>query len=139
MNKLTLIPSVLATCILVSCGGSSSGKVNFTTQIKPLLAQRCVSCHNDETFAGNLILQNRKMAFQPVTSGPVIVPGDASKSALYISLTRPDTDHKAMPAVGHRIDPKEVDLFKRWIEQGAEWPEGEAGVISPPKHPRGES
>jgi hypothetical protein len=44
-----------------------------------------------------------------------------------------------MPAMGHRIADDEVALIKRWIEQGAEWPEGEAGVIPAKKIHKGES
>ena len=126
-------------CVACSKSGSSSGKVDFATQIKPLLQSRCVTCHNDETYAGGLILQSKVTAFVERQSGKPIVPGDPAKSSLYISLTLPDSERKAMPAMGHRIADDEVALIKRWIEQGAEWPEGEAGVIPATKIHKGES
>lgn len=132
---------VVGSMLGVACtkSGDSSAKVDFATQIKPLLQDRCVTCHNDETYAGGLILQSKVTAFVERPSGPLIVPGDPAKSSLYVSLTLPDSERKAMPAMGHRISNAEVELIKRWIEQGAVWPEGEVGVIPAKKIHKGES
>jgi mono/diheme cytochrome c family protein len=139
MKTLALVSaSVVLSLVAASCK-PSGGKVDFTTQIKPILAQHCVACHNDETFAGNLILQNRVTAFSTLNNSPVIIPGDAAKSELYLSLNKPENDHKAMPAAGHRIDPHDVERIKQWINEGADWPTGEAGVIKPAKVHKGET
>ncbi len=140
-THLTRLVLLVASALSVACSkpGDASGKVDFVTQIKPLLQDRCVTCHNDETYAGGLILQSKGTAFVERASGPPIVPGDPSKSLLYVSLTLPDAERKAMPAMGHRISQAEVALIKRWIEQGATWPEGEAGMIPAKKIHKGES
>ena len=140
MNLTRTLALLFAMLALSACDKTvnSTGKVDFVTQIKPLLQSRCVICHNDETFAGGLLLQSKGTAFVDQLTGPTIKPGDPAKSVLYITLTLPETDHKAMPAMGHRVSDAEIALIKRWIEQGAEWPEGEAGVIKAPAH-KGES
>ncbi|WP_395750465.1 c-type cytochrome domain-containing protein [Prosthecobacter sp.] len=105
--------------------------VDFVKQVKPILADRCVECHNSETLLGELNLQTRALAFSKRKAGPVIVPKDAEKSMLYLVLTLPSKDKKAMPATGHRIPKDEVSLIRQWITEGAVWPEGKDGTIMP--------
>lgn len=124
---------VLASCIAASSTLKAAGEppVDFVKQIKPILADRCVECHNSETLLGSLNLQSRALAFEKRKAGPVIRPKDADKSMLYLVLTLPPKDKKAMPATGHRIPKDEVQLIKQWINEGAQWPEGKDGAISP--------
>lgn len=105
--------------------------VDFVTQIKPLLQGRCVNCHHSGALFGDLSFENRALAMQPRKKGAVIVPGQPLASQLYIALTLPDPDKKAMPPTGHRIPNQEVELVKRWIEEGAKWPDGPEGAIKP--------
>ena len=109
--------------------------VDFVKQIKPILADRCVECHNSETMLGDLNLQNRGLAFRKRKAGPVLVPNEPEKSMLYLALTLPPKDKKAMPATGHRIPKDEVNLIRQWITEGAVWPEGADGAITA-KHPK---
>lgn len=105
--------------------------VDFVKQIKPILADRCVECHNSETLLGELNLQTRALAFEKRKAGPVIVPKNAEKSMLYLVLTLPAKEKKAMPATGHRIPKDEVNLIRQWITEGASWPEGKEGAMAP--------
>ncbi len=126
---------------LVSCDSNNSftSKVDFVKEIKPLLEARCVSCHNEETYAGGLMLQNREKAFSLRPSGATITPGDPAKSLLFITITLPDSERKAMPAAGHRVSDAEIELIRRWIAQGALWPAGEAGAIKTPAAHKGQT
>lgn len=107
--------------------------VDFVKQIKPILADRCVECHNSETIFGELNLQNRELAFRKRKAGPVIVPKEPEKSMLYLALTLPPKDKKAMPATGHRIPKDEVSVIRQWIAEGAHWPEGKDGAVAVPR------
>ncbi|MEZ5385402.1 MAG: c-type cytochrome domain-containing protein [Prosthecobacter sp.] len=104
--------------------------VDFVKQIKPILADRCVECHNSETMLGELNLQTRELAFRKRATGVVIVPKEPEKSMLYLALKLPPKDKKAMPATGHRIPTDEVSLIRRWIAEGASWPEGKDGAVT---------
>lgn len=119
----------LAACTTLRAAGDSP--VDFVKQIKPILADRCVECHNSETLLGELNLQTRALAFGKRKTGPVIVPKNAEKSLLYLVLTLPPKDKKAMPATGHRIPKDEVNLIRQWITEGASWPEGKEGAMTP--------
>ncbi len=125
--------SLLAICLSAATIRNAAGdpSVDFVKQIKPILADRCVECHNSETLLGELNLQTRALAFGKRVTGPVIVPKNAEKSLLYLVLTLPAKDKKAMPATGHRIPKDEVNLIRQWITEGANWPEGKDGAIAP--------
>jgi hypothetical protein len=103
--------------------------VDFVRQIKPILADRCVVCHNSESLFGELNLQSRALALRERKKGPVIVPKEPDKSPLYLTLTLPPSNPKAMPATAHRIPKDEIKTIRRWIEEGAKWPEGKDGSI----------
>ena len=126
-------PYLLIACLSATTALHAAGDapVDFVKQIKPILADRCVECHNSETLLGDLNLQTRALAFSKRETGPVIVPKNAEKSMLYLVLTLPAKDKKAMPATGHRIPKDEVNLIRQWITEGAQWPEGKDGAITP--------
>src|SRR5207247_6766972 len=52
-----------------------------------------------------------------------IVPGDATKSELYQRITAENPALRMPPAyAGHdKLKDREIDLIRRWIEQGAVW------------------
>ena len=103
--------------------------IDFVRQIKPILADRCVECHNSEMLSGELNLQTHELAMRKRKNGPVIVPKEPEKSPLYLVLTLPPTERKAMPATAHRLPKDDMRTVRRWIEEGAKWPEGKDGVI----------
>lgn len=130
---------ILTGFFLATLGGLSSfplhaaddPPVDFVRQIKPIFADRCVECHNSETLNGGLNLQNQDLAMKPRKGGPVIVPKAPEKSLLFIVLTLPPKEQKAMPATAHRIPKSDIELVRRWIAEGAPWPQGKDGVIKP--------
>ena len=105
--------------------------MEFATQIKPLITSRCINCHHSGALFGELNLENRAMAFKKRVNGPVILPGKPDSSAFYLVLKMPPKNPKAMPPNGHRIPDKDVNLIYDWIKQGAAWPKGADGVITP--------
>ena len=105
--------------------------VDFAAQIKPLLEKQCINCHHSGALFGDLNLENRQLAFKVRPNGPVITPGEPEKSPFYKVLTLPEPERKAMPPTGHRIPQPDVEMVRRWIQEGAKWPDGPEGVIKP--------
>lgn len=132
--------ATMALCGLGSCPlpcfGADEPPVDFVRQIKPILADRCVACHNSETLLGELNLQSRELMMHKRKAGPVIVPGKPDQSPFYVTLTLPPEAKKAMPATAHRIPKSDVDAVRRWITEGAKWPEGKEGSIAVPPKPK---
>jgi formylglycine-generating enzyme required for sulfatase activity len=122
----TFWPGLFAGAVLLSLSAAAADKVDFEAQIKPLIELNCLSCHKEGHAKGNLRFDNRASAFKGGDTGPAIVPGDLVKSLLYKALTAPADDDILMPpkTKGGPLSKDTTDLFKRWIEQGAVWPEG---------------
>ncbi len=125
----------LASLGLIACKPATEpaadASIDFAAQVRPLLENRCVNCHHAGALMGHLNLETRAKAFAERPGGPVIVPGKPGDSRFYQVLNLPGEDLKAMPPEGHRIPESEREIFKRWIAQGAQWPEDESGRVKP--------
>jgi hypothetical protein len=91
----------------------------FETRIRPVLVQRCYSCHNSSVTAqGGLALDQRNSLRKGGIGGVVIVPGQPEKSRLLAAL-----DHSlpglAMPKGGPKLDKSVIADFAKWIAMGA--------------------
>ncbi len=133
-----LLPGLVSA--LIALGFSACGKsdptppaeVSFITDIKPLLTDKCLPCHNTGTLLGELNLESRLLAFQKGSKGTFIVPGKPDDSRIYHVLVKPRADDDAMPPEGHAMSPIDIGKIRDWIKQGADWPEGEEGTLVPP-------
>jgi len=102
----------------------AADEVDFRTQVKPVLESACIGCHGPKKDKGGLRLDTKEWAFKGGDSGDVIVPGDSAKSPLF-SLTILPEDHDDIMPPSEPLDPVQTDVLKRWIDEGAKWPEGE--------------
>ena len=98
---------------------------SFGRQIRPILAERCFSCHGPDESEGGLQLHDREMALGETDSGArAIVPGDWQKSALIERVATDDEDLRMPPTgEGEPLTNEEIKLLQTWIAQGAEWNE----------------
>jgi Protein of unknown function (DUF1553)/Protein of unknown function (DUF1549)/Planctomycete cytochrome C len=99
--------------------------VDFTRDIRPILTGKCFTCHGPDEKArkAGLRLDLRDAALKPARSGQTaIVPGQPDKSELLTRITS-DIESVRMPPMkaGKPLSPAEIQLFKRWIEQGANY------------------
>ena len=95
-------------------------RVSFVKDIQPLLELNCVACHREGHAKGDLRLDNKSDAFKD------IVPFQPMKSKSYTSTTLdPDHDDLMPPKnKGGPLPKEKIELLRRWIEQGAVWPDG---------------
>ncbi|MEZ6055438.1 MAG: PSD1 and planctomycete cytochrome C domain-containing protein [Planctomycetaceae bacterium] len=108
-------------------------EVDFVKQIQPIFKSRCVECHDVEKREGGLRLDRRGPALAGGDSGQVILPGKSGESKL-IKLVSGDDPDRVMPPDGDNLTADEITLLKRWIDAGAEWPEGADGPEERPTH-----
>jgi hypothetical protein len=113
---------------------SAAPAPDFSSDVRPLLEQHCFKCHGPEKQKGGLRLDTKEGAFITGESGErAIVPGRASASRL-IKLVSSKDDAERMPSKGEPLSAAQIDLLKRWIDAGANWPEkaassGSAGRV----------
>lgn len=113
-----------------------TAKVDFLTEVKPLLEYYCLRCHNTGTLLGDLNLETRKLAFAPGRAGSFIIPGEPEASKFYQVLQLQEDNKEAMPPEKHRMSKEQRELIYRWIKQGAKWPSDSRGTLRPvTEHP----
>jgi hypothetical protein len=97
----------------------------FEQKIRPLLAQRCFSCHSAKTKSpqGGLLLDSRAGWLRGGGSGSAVVPGNPDASLL-IKAVRYGSALK-MPPTG-KLPESEIKLLEDWVKRGAPGPK-EAG------------
>ena len=103
-------------------------KVDFATEIQPILRQNCIKCHGPKEQKNGLRLDRRKDAMRGGTIA-VIGPGNAEGSRLYHRLIG-DKFGIQMPPTGP-LPADKIARIKAWIDQGAEWPDALAGDKPP--------
>jgi len=101
----------------------NAGQVDFVRHVEPLLAQHCYHCHGEAEQEGQLRLDARSLAMSGGVSGKAIEQGRADASLL-ISRLRSSDEDKRMPPDDEALSPDKIALISRWIDQGAEWPDG---------------
>ncbi len=106
-------------------------KVDFARQIRPILAENCCKCHGPDKQRADLRLDLRKAALEGGSGGRAIVPGNSAESLLIKHVTG-QGDHRRMPPEpAEPLTPDQIAVLKRWIDQGADWPEGDAAAGDP--------
>ncbi len=97
--------------------------VDFVHDVQPILRRNCFRCHGSKQQEGGLQLNRRESVYGSADSGePIIVREHAADSLLIKRLV--DTSYgDLMPLDGGRLAKREVDVLRRWIDQGARWPD----------------
>lgn len=91
-------------------------KVSFYHQIKPILQAKCQGCHQPNVRSGHLMLISYTDFLKGGTHGPAFVKGHPEKSLVIGYL---EGKPELMPQGGPPLSKAEIELFKRWIAQGA--------------------
>jgi hypothetical protein len=103
---------------------SSSDAVEFNRDIRPILSDRCYTCHGPDVAnrKSKLRLDSESAAKADLGGHFAIVPGHPAKSELVKRVTA--AEGLRMPpawAGATRLSEREIGLLTRWIEQGAVW------------------
>ncbi|MSQ92979.1 MAG: DUF1553 domain-containing protein [Gemmataceae bacterium] len=104
--------------------------VDFNRDIRPILSDTCFVCHGPAKSArkGDLRIDTKDGLLG------VIAPKKLKESLLYQRITSADAFERMPPAKsGKKLSEQQIDLIRRWIEQGASWQEHWAFIA--PKRP----
>lgn len=102
--------------------------VDFNQHIRPILSDRCWSCHGPDQKArqANLRLDTQEGAFAALASGNghAFRAGSVGKSEAVARLLHTDPELQMPPPESQlKVSPREIALLTKWIEQGAKWKE----------------
>ena len=107
--------------------------IRYNRDIRPILSENCFACHGPDAPArkADLRLDKKEGLFTKAKHAIAVVPGEPGKSELFARVSNADPDEvMPPPKTGKKLTPQQVDLLKRWIEQGAKW-EGHWAYTAP--------
>ncbi len=110
-------------------------EIDFAHDVVPILKRNCVHCHGGTQAEGGFSLNSRDAV---ADSGHVDFdsPGD---SYLLELIQSDDPDMQMPPPDRPRMSDQEVDVLRRWIEEGTQWEVGftfKLKTYEPPLRPR---
>lgn len=127
-------------CLLLVCWSflairpaiADAGRVDFSRDIRPILAQHCWACHGADEKAreSGLRLDDRNSAL----AKKAIVPKDAKASRLISRIESNDPDRQMPPPEAKKpLSDRQKQQLRAWIDQGGEYSQHWAFVA--PKRP----
>jgi Protein of unknown function (DUF1549)/Protein of unknown function (DUF1553)/Planctomycete cytochrome C len=99
----------------------------FEQNVRPLLAEKCYSCHGDKKQKGGLRLDSLEAILKGGESGPAVVAGKPEESLIVEAINFLGLE---MPPNG-KLGPAKVDVLTQWVSMGAPWPAGDRGAHAP--------
>jgi Protein of unknown function (DUF1553)/Protein of unknown function (DUF1549)/Domain of unknown function (DUF4375)/Concanavalin A-like lectin/glucanases superfamily/Planctomycete cytochrome C len=116
---------------LVASRAVADAPVDFSRDVRPILAQHCWTCHgpDEKTREAELRLDLRDNAL----TRKAIIPGDLKASKLVARIAADDRKRMPPPAANKDLNDRQKQVLRAWIEQGA--PYSQHWAFVPPKRP----
>ena len=92
-------------------------EVDFVRGVAPILQRRCLSCHNEQESKGDFSLQTAESAKED----GYVVAGDAMASHL-LEVISGGAGQPRMPKNSDPLEEEQIELIRKWIDEGANWP-----------------
>jgi mono/diheme cytochrome c family protein len=112
---------------------AAKSAIDFSRQIRPILAENCFACHgpDDKARKAKLRLDTKNGALK---HAGLIVPGKPDESELISRITSQESSEHMPPAKsGKKLTTAQIEMLRKWIDAGAPWSEHWAFVA--PKRP----
>src|SRR5579871_5523769 len=121
--------------VLAGALTAQSSKIDFAKDVQPIFRQNCVPCHGPTQQSSGMRLDRKSV----VLGRRGVVPGSSENSFLFHRISGGEYGTQ-MPPTG-ALRPEQVEIIKKWIDQGAEWPDGlsNEAEIAPLERPSGHS
>lgn len=96
---------------------------DFDRDVRPILAESCLECHSLDKAKGGLALITRADAVKTLKSGvPALIPGKPDDSEIIRRVISTHEDEVMPPKDKKPLTAMQVDILRRWIASGADWP-----------------
>ncbi len=138
LDRITVLRNVLIIAFTlltqaVVCLASNANEVDYVTQIKTILSEKCYACHGALKQESSLRLETRSLILQGGDSGPAIDLDYPRSSAILERVRSQDEDRMPPEGEGAKLSEEQVQLIERWIQLGAPAPQ-EAPPAAPSEH-----
>lgn len=115
---MSSLPSLFAALVVLAA--DSGLAIDFARDVAPIFERSCVRCHHPDDRKGDFSLTRRS---DLLDSGHV-VPRASQESNLMEVIRSEAGQRPKMPKEGPALDVRDIDILRRWIDQGATWPNG---------------
>ncbi|WP_406698063.1 PSD1 and planctomycete cytochrome C domain-containing protein [Singulisphaera sp. Ch08] len=125
LNRALVLLGLLSWLALrPATAGRAEEPIRFAREIAPILADKCYPCHGPDpgTRKAKLRLDRREDALADRDGSTAFVPGNVDESeAFQRMIAEADDERMPPPKTGKTLSKHELELIRRWIEQGAKW------------------
>jgi hypothetical protein len=111
-RSLVLAAGLLSTAALAQ----DNEKLTYDDHIRPLLENKCFSCHNPDKKKGGLELTSYSGLMSGGSGGAVVDAGNPQGSRLWTCSAK--KEEPFMPPEGAPLDAKDLALLSKWIAGG---------------------
>jgi WD40 repeat protein len=99
----------------------AQGPVSFKNDIARILQEQCVACHGPKKAEGGYRVDTfNKLSLAGDSGVEPLLASQADKSELVRRLLTEDTAER-MPEGGERLHDSQIELMKRWVNEGASY------------------
>ena len=107
----------------------------YSEKIRPLLAERCFSCHGGLKQEAGLRLDTMALMIEGGESGSVVTKGDPDASLILERVSDPDPATRMPPeGEGEPLSAEQLVILKDWIRAGCPAPPDEKPEADPRSH-----
>ena len=105
----------------------SPNETFFVEKVYPILEAHCFECHGARKQKGGLRMDSKSWLFNGDESEWTVIPGNSAESELHARVVLERADPDAMPPEGPGLTQEEMDVLKKWIDDGADYPNMQSG------------
>jgi hypothetical protein len=106
--------------LVVVARADTPPEASFRQNVAGILERNCLRCHDQGKKISGLSIATRASVLAGGHRGPAVVPGKPDESLLYVMIAGPKP---LMPRQADPLAPDQVAAIRKWIEDGARWPE----------------
>ena len=110
-------------CTLLACAitaiylpANAAEKITYDDHVRPIFADRCLSCHNPDKEKGGLDLTTYSSLLQGGSSGEIVNSGEPDSSRLFRSITH--AEEPFMPPKAEKLTDQRIKIMRDWISSG---------------------
>ncbi|MDA1051820.1 MAG: PSD1 and planctomycete cytochrome C domain-containing protein [Planctomycetota bacterium] len=120
--RLAVFISVVSAIVVFVCADATRGTEHdefFEREVRPVLVEKCLSCHGAKKQKGGLRLDSRAAVLHGGDGGPAAIAGQPQASRLVNAIRY--GDELQMPP-DKQLEDREIAALTRWVELQLPWP-----------------
>ncbi|MBC7815769.1 MAG: hypothetical protein IAG10_02595 [Planctomycetaceae bacterium] len=115
---------ICAAMLFAGCASEPppTSTIDFHQEVAPIFKARCLNCHGLHQQQGGLRLDEKAFALLGGLSGKKLI-GASSEDSELLRRVISDDPTVVMPKEGGRLNEREIDTLRRWVQAKAPWPD----------------